>query len=103
IGYMLTSPVFGILGDRGGRPNTRVRLIALGIAVWSLATIGSGLAGGMGSLVVMRAIVGVGEASYATLAPTIIDDMAPAASKSRWMAIFYSATPIGSALGYIVG
>ena len=50
-----------------------------------------------------RAFVGVGEASYATLAPVLIDDVAPVESKSRWMAIFYSATPIGSALGYLVG
>jgi MFS transporter, Spinster family, sphingosine-1-phosphate transporter len=102
IGYFATSPVFGVLGDRvptGGR----MRLIALGIAVWSAATVGSGLAQSMGGMLVSRALVGVGEASYATIAPTLIDDLAPADKKSRWMSIFYSATPIGSALGYIVG
>ena len=102
IGYFATSPVFGTLGDRvptGGR----TKLIALGIAVWSAATVASGLAQGTGSMVASRAFVGLGEASYATLAPTLIDDLAPANQKSRWMAIFYSATPIGSALGYLVG
>lgn len=102
IGYFATSPIFGTLGDRvgtGGRP----RLIALGIAVWSAATVASGFATGAGSMLAARAFVGVGEASYATLAPVLIDDIAPVESKSRWMAIFYSATPIGSALGYLVG
>jgi MFS family permease len=102
IGYFVTSPVFGALGDRvatGGR----TKLIALGIAVWSAATVGSGLARGAGSLIASRAFVGLGEASYATLAPTLIDDMAPASQKSQWMSIFYAATPIGSALGYLVG
>jgi len=102
IGYFATSPVFGALGDRvatGGR----TKLISLGIAVWSAATVASGFAQGAGSMIAARALVGVGEASYATLAPTLIDDLAPAAHKSRWMAIFYSATPIGSALGYLVG
>src|SRR5882672_5236311 len=102
IGYFATSPVFGALGDRvpaGGR----TKLIALGIAVWSAATVASGLAMGTGSLIAARALVGVGEASYATLAPTLIDDLAPASQKSRWMSIFYAATPIGSALGYLVG
>ncbi len=102
IGYFVTSPVFGALGDRvatGGR----TKLISLGIAVWSAATVASGLAQGAGSMIAARAFVGVGEASYATLAPTLIDDLAPAAHKSRWMAIFYAATPIGSALGYLVG
>ncbi len=102
IGYFVTSPVFGSLGDRANRGG-RTRLIALGVAVWSAATVASGLAQGTGSMIASRALVGVGEASYATLAPTLIDDMAPPSQKSRWMSIFYSATPIGSALGYLVG
>jgi len=102
IGYFTTSPVFGTLGDRAG-PGGRTKLIALGIAVWSGATVASGLAQGTGSLVLARALVGVGEASYATLAPTLIDDLAPPSKKSQWMSIFYSATPIGSALGYLIG
>jgi len=102
IGYFTTSPVFGTLGDRVGRGG-RTKLIALGIAVWSAATVVTGLAQGTGSMIAARALVGVGEASYATIAPTLIDDMAPQARKSQWMAIFYSATPIGSALGYLVG
>ena len=50
-----------------------------------------------------RAFVGIGEASYATIAPTIIDEIAPADRKGRWLALFYTATPVGSALGYVVG
>lgn len=102
IGYFATSPVFGALGDRVGTGG-RTKLISLGIAVWSAATVASGFAQGTGSMIAARALVGVGEASYATLAPTLIDDLAPTAQKSRWMSIFYSATPIGSALGYLVG
>jgi len=102
IGYFATSPVFGHLADRAG-VGGRKRLVSLGIAVWSVATVASGLVHGAWAMVAARALVGVGEASYATIAPTLIDDLAPPARKSRWMAIFYSATPIGSALGYIVG
>jgi MFS family permease len=102
IGYFATSPVFGNLADRSHRGG-RKALVALGIAIWSVATVASGLAHGAASLVAARAVVGVGEASYATIAPTLIDDVAPPGQKGRWMAIFYSATPIGSALGYIVG
>ena len=99
IGYFLTSPIFGVLADRGGRRG----LIAFGIGVWSLATVASGLATGLWSMVVARAFVGVGEASYATIAPTIIDDVAPPAKRGTWLAIFYAASPIGSAIGYLVG
>jgi MFS family permease len=99
LGYFATSPVFGALADKGPRKG----LIALGVAVWSAATYASGLARGAAGLVGARAVVGVGEASYATLAPTIIDDASPPERRGRWLAIFYVATPLGSALGYLVG
>jgi MFS family permease len=99
LGYFLTSPIFGALADRGKRTG----LIAVGIVVWSVATVASGLATGVVSLGLARIAVGVGEASYATIAPTIIDDLAPAGKKSTWLAIFYAASPIGAALGYVTG
>ena len=99
IGYMLTSPIFGRLGDK--RP--RKGLIAAGVAIWSVATVVSGMTHGIGTMVAARIAVGVGEASYATLSPTIIVDMAPEQSKNKWLAIFYSATPVGAALGYVLG
>ncbi len=102
LGYFVTSPVFGTLADRGGL-FSRKMLIAFGIFVWSLATIASGLAQTAGALMAARVFVGVGEASYATIAPTIIDDIAPADKRTRWLAVFYAATPIGSAIGFLVG
>lgn len=99
IGYFVTSPLFGAMGDRGKRKG----LIALGVALWSIATVGSGLSWSALTLFIARALVGVGEASYATLAPTIIDDLAPAEKRGRWLAVFYLATPVGSALGYLIG
>jgi MFS family permease len=99
IGYFVTSPLFGALGDRFRRRE----LIALGVATWSLATAGSGLMKTFTSMMAARLVVGVGEASYATLAPTIIDDLAGPASKNRWLAVFYVAIPVGSALGYVLG
>jgi len=102
IGFFATSPLFGSMADRAG-PGGRTRLIALGIVVWSVATVASGFARDFWSLFALRALVGVGEASYATIAPTIIDDVAPLDRKGRWQAIFFTAIPVGSALGYILG
>ena len=92
VGYFVTSPIFSRLAKR----LPRVWLIAVGVLVWSLATVGTGLVRGIAPLIVMRVLVGVGEASYATLAPTIIDDLAPPERRSRWLAVFYVATPLGS-------
>jgi MFS family permease len=99
VGYFATSPIFGALGDRLPRRG----LIALGVVVWSLATVASGLTRSFAAMIAARVVVGVGEASYATLAPTIIDDLAAPEKKNRWLAIFYVAIPVGSALGYLVG
>lgn len=99
LGYFATAPLFGALADRGPRKG----LIAFGVVTWSLATAASGLAGSLWTLLLARAVVGVGEASYATLAPTIIDDITPPERKGRALAIFYLATPLGSALGYVLG
>lgn len=99
IGYFATAPIFGSLGDRMARK----WLIGAGVIVWSAATCASGLATTAVGLVVARAFVGIGEASYATLAPTIIDDITAPEKRGRALAYFYAATPIGGALGYLVG
>ena len=97
--YTVTAPVFGALGDRRSRP----RLIAFGVACWSIATALSGLAGAYGWLLAARASVGIGEAAYGTIAPSLLSDYFPVAQRGRVMAIFFCAIPVGSALGYMVG
>jgi MFS family permease len=97
--YMLASPVFGTLGDRGKRP----RLIAAGVAVWSVATALGGLARRFATLFLARSSVGIGEAAYGTIAPALLADSFPPARRGRVFAVFYAAIPIGSAAGYILG
>ncbi|KAG7176750.1 spinster-like [Homarus americanus] len=50
-----------------------------------------------------RCLVGVGEASYSTIAPTIISDLFVKDLRSKMLAVFYFAIPVGSGLGYIIG
>jgi MFS transporter, Spinster family, sphingosine-1-phosphate transporter len=97
--YTLTAPIFGALGDRRSRP----RLIALGVACWSFATALSGFAGSYFGLLAARASVGIGEAAYVTIAPSLLSDYFPVRQRGRVMAIFFCAIPVGSALGYVVG
>jgi MFS family permease len=102
LGFFVTSPVFGVWADLAGRGGRKV-LVAAGIAVWSVATLLSGVASTAPALIATRALVGVGEASYTAIAPTLIDDVAPRDKRSSWLGIFYAAIPIGSALGFVVG
>jgi MFS family permease len=99
VGYFATAPWFGKRADKGSRKE----LIAIGVVVWSLATMATGLANDFWGLLAARSVVGVGEAAYATLAPTIIDDITPPDRKNRALAIFYLAIPLGSALGFVLG
>lgn len=97
--YAITCPFAGYLGDR--RP--RLRLAAAGVMLWSAATFASGLAPTFALLFLARALVGVGEGSYATITPSVLSDVYPAHRRSAVLAIFYAAIPVGSALGYTIG
>ncbi len=97
--YLLTSPIFGYLGDR----LSRTRLMALGVGIWSLATAGAGLAKNFVQMFLARGAVGVGEASYASISPALISDYYPPERRGRVFAIFYLAIPVGSAVGYLLG
>ena len=99
IGYFVSCPFFGYLGDR----MKRKWLIAGGVLVWSLATIKTGFAMGFVSLLVARIFVGLGEASYATISPSLISDTFRPEKRNNALTIFYVAIPVGAALGYIVG
>ena len=59
LGYFLTSPIFGYLGDRVSRK----WLIAAGIFIWSLGTVLTGFATSFLVLLAYRVLVGVGEAA----------------------------------------
>lgn len=99
VGYFITSPVFGWLGDRF----TRKWLIALGIFVWSIGTVLTGFAMTFAMMLACRLFVGVGEASYATISPSLISDSYPPAKRNNALTIFYVAIPVGAALGNIIG
>ena len=48
-------------------------------------------------------MVGIAEASYSTIAPTIVSDLFVSDQRSKMLALFYFAIPVGSGLGFIVG
>ena len=97
--YMLASPLGGWLGDNYPR-----RLLVGGsVLLWSLATIGSGLATTFPQLLAARSVIGIGEAGYATVAPAIIADLFARERRVSMLSVFYLAIPLGAALGYALG
>jgi MFS family permease len=64
VAYTVFAPLMGWAGDR----YNRTRLLVCGVGLWSLATVGAGFADTYGHLVLARSLLGIGEATYGTLA-----------------------------------
>src|SRR5262245_58732358 len=99
LGFAAAGPPIGYLADRMRRP----RLLAIGFALASLATVGTGLAGTYDQLQVARALVGVGGAAFLATALTILMDVFPRELRGRVLAGFFLAMPVGAALGLGLG
>lgn len=97
--YMFAAPLVGWAGDRFPRKN----IVVVGILIWSGFTFLTWFVHDYSQLLWRHAIVGIGEASYATIAPTLIADSFPALKRGRMLSIFFLGLPVGSAAGYFVG
>src|SRR4051812_12182180 len=89
VSYMIASPIFGWLADR----SSRWLIVGGGVIAWSLASGASGLAETYLILLVTRMFVGIGEAAYGPVAPTIISELFPVERRGRVLAWFYLAMP----------
>ena len=97
--YTMVSPFVGWLGDRYHRRG----LLCFGVGLWSLATVGTAFAHNFHEMFFWRPLLGVGEASYGVIAPTLLADLFPAKDRGRVMGLYYLALPLGRALGYGIG
>jgi len=99
VSYMLSAPALGWLADRF----SRWVIVGCAVIFWSVASGASGLAATFGLLMATRVFVGIGEGGYGPAAPTILADLFPVQTRGRVLAVFCSAIPVGSALGYVIG
>lgn len=97
--YSTVALPIAVLSDR----MSRRRIIAAGIAFWSLATAACGLAGNFWQLFLARMGVGVGEAALGPAAYSLIADLFPEEKRGRAMAVFSSGVSVGGGLAFIVG
>jgi predicted MFS family arabinose efflux permease len=89
--YAFVGVPLGRLTDRWAR----TRLVAIGVAFWSLLTAASGIATNYWTYLVTRIGVGIGEASCAPAGQSLIGDMFPPERRARAMAIFMMGLPLG--------
>jgi MFS family permease len=84
--------------DRGNR----VRILAIGIAGWSIATAATGLATDFATLAIARIGVGIGEATAFPAAMSLIPDLFRPQARGRAVAVFQSSTYIGIVGGTVL-
>src|SRR5258706_7901761 len=97
--YMIAAPFVGPLADR----YSRKLIIVFGAIFWSGLTLLTAVTHTYGELLVRHTLVGVGEATFVTIAPTFVVDLFSEDKRARVLGVFYLAIPVGSAAGYLLG
>jgi len=97
--YSVLGLPISALSDRMPRPP----IIASGIALWSIATIGCALSEGFWSLFACRMVVGIGEAALVPAVYSFLADIVPPARLGRTLALFSLGSFVGAGLAYLFG
>jgi MFS transporter, Spinster family, sphingosine-1-phosphate transporter len=97
--YMIAAPFVGPLADR----YSRKLIIVLGAIFWSGLTLLTAVTHTYTELLVRHTLVGIGEATFVTIAPTFVADLFSEEKRGRILGVFYLAIPVGSAAGYLLG
>lgn len=97
--YAIVAPFVGVLADR----YPRKWIIMVGAMVWSAATLLTAFTHTYEELFLRHLIVGVGEATFVTIAPAFLSDLFSEGKRGRVLGIFYLAFGMGPGLGYLIG
>src|SRR5713101_1155181 len=96
--------ILGVVGVPLGRMTDRFSrrwILCAGVTVWSLLTVASGLARNFTELFTVRLGVGIGEASCAPAAASLIGDLFPASLRAKALSVFMIGLPVGIALSFL--
>ncbi len=101
--FALLYTVAGIPIARWADRGSRRTIIAIGLALWSVMTVASGLAKTFTHLVLARVGVGIGEAAGTPPAHSLIADYFPPERRATALAIYSAGVFVGAALAYVGG
>lgn len=94
---------FGLFCARIADSKSRRGLIAFGLFFWSLMTAATATAKSFTSLFLFRMGVGVGEATLAPAANSLLADSFPKHKLSTALSVYSMGIPVGTALAFMVG
>ncbi len=95
--FLLLYAAVGIPLGRWADRGNRSRILTIGVTVWSLLTAASGFARNFWQMAFLRLTVGVGEATCAPAANSLIGDLFPPQTRARAMSLFMLGLPVGNA------
>ncbi len=99
VGLVLGSPLWGTLGDRGGK----AKYMALGLLVYSIGQFGFGFSNNMYWMSLFRFISGFGVSASITLMVSHIIEHSSEEKRSRFLAWHAAVFVAGSSIGYFIG
>jgi len=88
----------GMISDR----HHRVRILIVGLVLWSLSTMACGLAGSFAELFVARMMVGVGEAVLVPVATSLIADYFPPSVRPKAYGLFVAGSAAGTGAAFVL-
>jgi MFS family permease len=88
----------GLVADRTNRRN----LIIFGIVLWSLATLGGGIAADFGQFFASRMLVGLGEASLSPAAISLIADLFESGKRGRPIGVFLMGQAVANGIALAI-
>jgi MFS family permease len=100
--FVLFNLIGGLFISRFIDRGNRVRILAAGVAGWSLATAATGYAQDFATLSLARIAVGIGEATAFPAAMSLIPDLFRLEARGRAVAIFQSSSFVGIVGGTII-
>lgn len=95
--------LFGIPLGRLADNWSRVKLLSIGLALWSAMTVMSGVAKNFAQLGLARMGVGIGEATASPSAYSLISDSFPKRQRATALAIYSSGLYIGGGISLLIG
>ncbi len=97
--YTLSTIPLGIWADRTKRKN----VVAICVAIWSLATAFTALANSFLTLFISRMVLGIGEAGYFPAGTALMSDYFSRSKRSRIMSWWSVGQLIGILVGFVIG
>ena len=96
--YSIFGIFMGVLGDKFNR----MKIIAIGVFLWSLMTAFTGIAKSFVHLIIARALIGIGESALTPNAVSMLSDLFPQNKRATASAIYYLGIPLGVGVGLII-